>query len=92
MRNAADYEPETYLEGVQHWAQMQPMMVPRFEVFRYLGRNRDNGLYYFKSVRSNAVIGKNHYQLHVPNFKPFLINHERMTGQKPDGIKANANL
>jgi hypothetical protein len=92
MSNVVKIEYARYLQGVMHWALLQPLMVPKFEVFKYIGRDRDNGLYYFKAVRGRAIISRNFYQLNVPYFKPFLINHERMTGQPPDRIKTNANL
>jgi hypothetical protein len=60
------------LHGVRYWAAWYANQRPAFEVFRYMGEGSD-GLHYFQSRRSKAVVGMSTAQVMTPSFKPFLV-------------------
>jgi hypothetical protein len=64
--------------GVTFWAQVYQNRIPRYEVFKFIGRQRSTGVYYFQSVREKTIIGKSFYQLNQHGFIPFCIDFEKM--------------
>jgi hypothetical protein len=65
------------LNGVKYWALWfnDPKLATKFQVYKFRMHDTKSGMYYFESVRGpRAIIARNHYQINVPNFKPFLIN------------------
>lgn len=66
--------------GVRFWMLIaqHKTQVPRFEVFRYIGRNKMGDLFFFQSVRTLAHISMRADELYSDYFKPFLIDHKKM--------------
>ena len=66
--------------GVWFWAQFydNPNIVPRFEVFRYIGRQLSTGYYWFEAVKGQALISRTLQQLNQNGFRPFLLEPEKM--------------
>jgi hypothetical protein len=64
--------------GIAYWAQTYLQRTPRYEVFRYYGRDYDSGLYWFESVTEKNLISRSFYQLNANGFNPFLLNMERI--------------
>lgn len=72
-------EEGEYLSGVRYWALHFLTRTPRYEVYVYVGRDKDLGLYWFRAYEEpNVMISRNAYQLRTPYFQPFLIDHERI--------------
>ena len=79
MGKVIDLEKESYLGGVKFWAQWWvDGRVPAYEVFQYVGRRRDVGLYFFVGLRSKQVISQGIYQLNANGFKPFCISTDKL--------------
>ena len=74
-----------YLHGVRYWRQLYPQSIPRFHVYRYVGRDADRGLYYFKGVRDNTLLWKSHYQLYQNGFGPFVLDTARLARLAQEG-------
>lgn len=70
---------EEYLLGIKYWAQWYFHRVPQFELFRYIGVDKNVGIYYFQSVKTRSIVGKGFYQLNMNGFKPFLLDFKRIT-------------
>jgi hypothetical protein len=82
---------EEYLAGIKYWAQFYVHLMPRFEVFKYVGRSLDTGTYYFQSLRTGNIVGRSYYSLNNHGFKPFCLDTERI--RKIMGEESsNANL
>jgi hypothetical protein len=69
---------EDFLFGIRHWVQFYAHRVPRMEVFRYVGVDKNLGIYYFQSVTHKTIIGRNFYQLNMNGFRPFLLDIKRI--------------
>lgn len=76
--NGYRVELEDDLVGCKFWAQHYEKQVPRFEVYEYLGKDPKAGFYFFKARKSGAILPKSYAQLNTTNFKPFLLNLNKM--------------
>ena len=69
-----------YLFGCSYWIIVYKNMIPRFEVFRFIGEDRNK--YYFRSRDKNTLMGLSYdtfsKYIHKDILKPFIIDHERM--------------
>jgi hypothetical protein len=56
MNNLIKHDKKPPL-GVYFWAQFydNPQIRPRFEVFRYIGRQHGTGYYWFEAVKGKAI-------------------------------------
>lgn len=81
------------LNGVKYWALWfnDPKLKPGFQVFKFIRFDEKSGMYWFQSMRGpRAYVARNHYQINVPNFKPFLINGGKSECQSINTDASNA--
>lgn len=66
--------------GIRYWilVAQRKTQVPRFEVFRYIGRNAKGDLFFFQSVRTLTHMTMRVDELNTEYFKPFLIDHKKV--------------
>lgn len=70
---------ETHYLGISYWAQWMQLARSRFTVLEYIGRYPDSGLFVFRDRNHSYLIYKRLEELYTHDFKPFLINLERVT-------------
>lgn len=68
---------ETHLMGVRWWAQWLPFVVPAYQVFEYVGHQRETGLYWFRHRGSKTFIQRSFHQLNTHGFRPFVLDIKR---------------
>ena len=71
-----ELEPEGFA-GVKYWAAHYQRVVPRFEVFVYVGQDRTKGVYFFKSRKGDNILYKSLVGLEASvkdkSFAPFML-------------------
>jgi len=72
-------EPETELLGIRYWVQCYLKRIPRFEVFEYIGRDKEYEMYFFKSKSEGSIMGRHFRDLNKFGFKPFLIEWNKVS-------------
>lgn len=78
MINKPNIAPGYFLNGVHYWAQWFLSRKPRYEVFAYIGCDREKDLYFFKSRSEKTQIVKTFKELSRGDFKPFLIERKHV--------------
>ncbi len=66
-----------FLCGIRHWVQWYTLRTPKFEVFRFIGADQNQGIFYFQSVKEKTIIGRSFYQLNANGFVPFCLDFKR---------------
>jgi len=74
---------DEYILGVRFWALIEPRVVavPKFTVYRYIGRNEMGDLFWFENIRNKMTITLRVDELNSIYFKPFLIDHKRIVAE-----------
>ena len=81
------------LLGVKFWAIHYVRVVPKYEVFKYVGFSKTSGLHYFESLKDKTLMGRAAYQiLNNEFFKPFCFNNAQIDAAIAEGKDAFANL
>lgn len=73
------YETKDRLCGVMHWALWRPAPSPNYEVFKYMGCQPSEGIFYFRSRKNKTmIVARSMAQLSGPWFKPFVIDTKHL--------------
>lgn len=62
------------LLGIRYWVQWYIKRIPKFEVFEYIGKDPDRGMYFFKSRSEGTIVGRQFSELNRFGFRPFLLD------------------
>lgn len=77
-----ELEPEGFA-GVKYWAVHYQSITPRFEVFTYVGQDRDKGVYFFKSRKDGNILYKSLAGIEASvkdkSFAPFVLETKKLT-------------
>ncbi len=72
-------KPGDSLLGIRYWVQCYMKRIPRFEVFEYIGCDKEQKMYFFKSKSEGSIIGRHFSDLNRFGFKPFLIDWDKVS-------------
>jgi hypothetical protein len=69
------FERGTHLLGIKYWAQWYSISgPPKYDLYLYVGRDKDKGVFYFKHRTTGALMTKGTHQLDYYGFKPFVLD------------------
>lgn len=69
---------ESHLFGIRFWAQWyQAPLVPRYDVYEYVGQQPTIGMFWFQSRRHKHMMARRFVDLNRDGFRPFLLNIDR---------------
>ena len=71
-------QPHDDICGIRYWMQVYTKRIPKFEVFEYIGYEKESGLYYFKSKAEETVISRTFKALNMNGFRPFLLSWDKI--------------
>ena len=73
--------------GIRFWAQWYTRRRPTYEVFEYIGKDPNKGMFYFRSRTEKTIIARTFYQLNQNGFHAFVLDYARSEARLEQGGK-----
>lgn len=69
---------DEHICGIKYWMQVYTKRIPQYEVFEYIGYQKDPTIFFFKSKSENTIISRTFEALNKNGFRPYLLEWDKI--------------